>query len=81
MLRQLLETKSVRDFSCRLRTKNGAVRDVLLSVERLDFTGEAVILVIVHDMTERLEPGGPIAARAKNGGGGTIGGRRGARFQ
>jgi PAS domain S-box-containing protein len=54
MLQQLQETKSVRDFSCRLRTKNGALRDALLSVERLDFAGDAVILIIVHDMTERL---------------------------
>jgi PAS domain S-box-containing protein len=54
MLQQLHESKSVRDFSCRLRAKDGALRDVLLSVERLDFASEAVILVIVHDMTERL---------------------------
>jgi len=54
MLQQLQETKSVRDFSCRLRTKDGALRDALLSVERLDFAGEAVILIIMHDMTERL---------------------------
>jgi PAS domain S-box-containing protein len=54
MLQQLQETKAVRDFSCHLRAKNGALRDVLLSVERLDFAGDAVILIIVHDMTERL---------------------------
>jgi PAS domain S-box-containing protein len=54
MLQQLQETKSVRDFSCRLRTKDGSLRDTLLSVERLDFGGDAVILIIVHDMTERL---------------------------
>jgi PAS domain S-box-containing protein len=54
MLQQLQETKSVRDFSCRLRTKAGVMLDALLSVERLDFAGDAVILVIMHDMTERL---------------------------
>jgi PAS domain S-box-containing protein len=54
MLRQLQESKSVRDFSCRIRVKDGALREVLLSVERLDFGDEAVILVIVHDMTDRL---------------------------
>jgi PAS domain S-box-containing protein len=54
LLQKVQETKAVRDFSCRLRAKNGDVRDVLLSVERLNFVGEEVILVIVHDMTERL---------------------------
>ncbi|HEY3862069.1 MAG TPA: PAS domain S-box protein [Verrucomicrobiae bacterium] len=54
MLQELRDSKSVRDFSCRLRTKDGVLRDVLLSVECLDFSGDPVILVIVHDMTERL---------------------------
>ncbi len=54
MLEQLHESKAVRDFTSHLRSKDGALHDVLLSVERLDFSGETVILVIVHDMTERL---------------------------
>jgi PAS domain S-box-containing protein len=54
MLRQLQETQSLRDYPCQVQPKNGAIRDVLLSVERLNFAGEAIILGIVHDMTERL---------------------------
>jgi PAS domain S-box-containing protein len=54
MLEQLHKTKGVRDFACRLRAKDGALHDVLLAAERLDFSGETVILSILHDMTERL---------------------------
>src|SRR5205823_464681 len=54
MLAQLEQKKSVREFECQLRGKSGALHEVLLSVERLDFAGTSNILVIIHDITERL---------------------------
>ena len=54
MIQQLKEKKSVRDFECQFRPKSGVLRDVLLSVERLDFAGVPHILAIFHDVTDRL---------------------------
>ena len=35
------------------RTKTGAIRDVLLSVEQIDLEGERCLLGLSHDITER----------------------------
>ena len=55
---RILEAQSfVRDFAATLRQKQGELREVLLSVERIAIAGEPCLLLLAHDVTElrRLE--------------------------
>ncbi len=45
----------VRDFEFRLRRKDGAIADTLMSGEIIDLHGEACLLAILIDVTERNE--------------------------
>jgi PAS domain S-box-containing protein len=55
MLGILREEMSVRNLSCRLRTKSGQMKDVLLSVELFELDGEPHLLIIAQDMTEQMQ--------------------------
>ncbi len=54
MVERVTKHRSARDMECKLRTKSGALRTCLISVEQMDFAGETTILVTIHDITERL---------------------------
>lgn len=51
--RRLLEADAGRELPARLRTKRGAVLDVLLSFETAQMQGEASALIVLQDVTER----------------------------
>jgi PAS domain S-box-containing protein len=53
--RLLQENGAVYDFEARFRTKTGAVREMLLSVERIELDGTPCALTIAHDVTERRQ--------------------------
>ena len=46
---------AVHDVEAQLRTKTGAVREVSLSIERIDLEAVPCMLTIVRDMTERKQ--------------------------
>ena len=46
---------AVYDFEARFRTKSGTIREMLLSVERIELDGVPCALSIAHDVTERRE--------------------------
>ncbi|MBC7877817.1 MAG: PAS domain S-box protein [Anaerolineales bacterium] len=50
---QLSEHGSVRSYETKLRTKSGSIRDMLFSLETISLSGEACILSIFFDVTER----------------------------
>ena len=52
MFEELEARGQVRDFAARMHTKSGAIREVLLSVDRVALGGEASILLLAHDVTE-----------------------------
>jgi PAS domain S-box-containing protein len=54
LLENLLRQMAVRNLSRRLRTKAGQLRDVLVSVELLQFDDEPLLLIIAQDITEQL---------------------------
>ncbi|MGE3536627.1 MAG: PAS domain S-box protein [Candidatus Tectimicrobiota bacterium] len=45
----------VYDYEARFRTKSGAIREMLLSVEGIELDGARCILTIAHDVTERRQ--------------------------
>ncbi|MBI3896933.1 MAG: EAL domain-containing protein [Gammaproteobacteria bacterium] len=51
----LFEQKSVRDVEVSMRTKSGANRVLLTSVEKTEMDGQDCFLVLVVDITERKE--------------------------
>ena len=55
MLRLLRAQGAVHDFEARLRDKSGTIREMLLSVERIELDGVPCVLTIAHDVTERRE--------------------------
>ncbi len=57
LFQALAERGFVRDFEARLRQKSGSLRDVLLSVDRIELAGEDCLLLLARDVTElrRLE--------------------------
>ena len=55
VVRLLREQGAVYDFAARFRTKSGTIREVLLSVERIELDGAPCTLSIAHDVTERRE--------------------------
>jgi len=52
MFHELEARGQVRDFAARMHIKSGAIREVLLSVDRVLLGGEASILLLAHDVTE-----------------------------
>jgi PAS domain S-box-containing protein len=52
VVEQLRETGSMRNFDVRMRAKSGEMRDVLASVEVIDFAGEPCILSVVIDVSD-----------------------------
>jgi two-component system sensor kinase FixL len=55
VMRLLREQGAVYDFEARFRDKSGAIREMLLSVERIELDGVPCALTIAHDVTERRE--------------------------
>jgi len=55
VMRLLREQGAVYDFEARLRDKSGTIREMLLSVERIELDGVPCALTIAHDVTERRE--------------------------
>lgn len=54
-IRQLSEAGSVRDVPLRVKTKSGESRDLLVSLELVQLDGEACLLGMSQDITERLK--------------------------
>ena len=55
VMRLLREQGAVYDFEARLRDKCGTIREMLLSIERIELDGVPCALAIAHDVTERRE--------------------------
>jgi len=55
VMRLLRKQGAVYDFEARLRDKSGTIREMLLSVERIELDGVPCALTIAHDVTERRE--------------------------
>ena len=55
MARSLAESGTCRDFEIRGRRLDGATRDLLVSVERIELAGEVYTLGVLQDVTERKE--------------------------
>ena len=72
LFRELGERGFVRDFAARMRTKSGALRDILLSVDRTELDGEACLLLIAHDVTELRQLERAAAPGAEDGGDGPL---------
>lgn len=53
LIEPLLQSRVVRNFELKFRTKNGAFRTLLSSAELLELAGEKCILVASSDITER----------------------------
>ena len=49
----LARGEAARNLDTRMRTKGGAVLDVLVSTEQIDFDGEPYVLTMLTDVTER----------------------------
>ena len=50
----LREEMSIRNLSCRIRTKSLEIKDVTLSMEVFELGGEPYLLVILQDLTEQM---------------------------
>lgn len=55
ILHRLYAQGVVYDFEAQWRAKDGTIREVLLSVERIELEGELCALSIAHDVTERRQ--------------------------
>jgi PAS domain S-box-containing protein len=55
MLRRLSTQDGVRDYEILVRTKSGDCRTILLSSEAMDFGGEACVIAIGIDITDRKQ--------------------------
>jgi diguanylate cyclase (GGDEF)-like protein/PAS domain S-box-containing protein len=53
IVRQLRETGTVREFGTQMRAASGDLRDVLASMQLIDFGSEAAVLAAVIDVTDR----------------------------
>ncbi|MFN7139440.1 MAG: PAS domain S-box protein [Limisphaerales bacterium] len=53
MVDSVMKNRSLREVEFCIRTKSGQIRTTLLSVELMDFGTEPIVLVSVHDITER----------------------------
>jgi two-component system cell cycle sensor histidine kinase/response regulator CckA len=54
MFKKLHQQMSVRNLPCRVRTKSGQLRDILLSVELFELDVEPLLLTIAQDITEQI---------------------------
>jgi len=55
LIAQVAQDESVRDVESSIRTKEGNMRRVLLSAERVDLSGDPCTIVITRDITDRKE--------------------------
>jgi two-component system, cell cycle sensor histidine kinase and response regulator CckA len=51
----LAERQTVTDFECRVRTKSGELRDVLISLERVEPCHDSCLLFLTHDISDRVK--------------------------
>jgi PAS domain S-box-containing protein len=51
---QMKQRHSVRDYQCKLRTQPGGIRDALISADLIEVNAEPCLLLMIHDITERL---------------------------
>jgi two-component system, cell cycle sensor histidine kinase and response regulator CckA len=51
---QIKQRHLVRDYQCKLRTQAGSIRDALISAEMIEVNAEPCLLLMIHDVTERL---------------------------
>ena len=61
----LIESGYIRNMRRRFRTKNGNIKDALISVELVDIEHEKCILVITHDITELIHAKDAIEQQAR----------------
>src|SRR5512133_3002536 len=54
-IEKLKSQETVRNMACKLRTKSGQLRDILLSVELFELGSETCLLTIAQDMTEQFK--------------------------
>jgi PAS domain S-box-containing protein len=55
ILLMVRETNSVRNLECQIRTLSGQIRDTVVFVEVFNLAEEPHLLVIIQDITERLQ--------------------------
>ena len=55
MLRRLDEFGTVRNLEVRFRIKSGDIRIMIWSAEVIDYNGEACLIVVAHDVTEKRQ--------------------------
>ena len=65
ILSQIRDHKPVRDIEAQISTKSGGLRTALVTVERLTIAGIAHLLVMVVDVTERLQLEGELRQAQK----------------
>ena len=65
ILSQVLENKPVRDIEAQISTKRGELRNALVTIERLSVVGITHLLVMVVDVTERLQLEGALRQAQK----------------
>jgi PAS domain S-box-containing protein len=53
VVRKLREQGRLHDYEVRVRTKSGAILDVLCSIEMIELDGEACNLTIIYNITDR----------------------------
>lgn len=53
LIQQLSETQVIQNQEAEFRTQSGLLKNVLLSIEQIDLAGEACILCLINDITER----------------------------
>lgn len=54
IVEQLREKRAIRNLESKFRTKSGEIRTVLLSAETIDLEGQACVLYIANDVTDRV---------------------------
>jgi PAS domain S-box-containing protein len=55
LFQTIQERQTVTDFECRVRTKFGEWRDVLISLERVEPHQDSCLLFLTHDISERVK--------------------------
>jgi PAS domain S-box-containing protein len=54
IIQQLKEKRAIRNLEAKFSTRSGEVRTVLLSAEAIDLEGQACVLYIANDITDRV---------------------------
>ncbi len=65
LLLRFYEPDTVRDVQCRFRTKDGKIRDTLVSAEPINLSIGRCILLTLHDVTERVSLEGQLRQAQK----------------